>query len=56
METELEKAEGKLQDHKVNAEEQDHSKSNVDSLSRKIATLEEELDATEKNLRETTEK
>lgn len=56
METELEKAEGKLQDHKVNAEEQDSSKSNVDNLSRKITMLEDELDATEKNLRETTEK
>lgn len=56
MENDLEKTEGKLRDHKANAEEQDSSKSNVDALSRKISMLEEELDTAEKNLRETTEK
>lgn len=56
METDLEKAEGKLQDHKASKEEHDNSQVNVDALSRKIAQLEEELDTTEKHLRETTEK
>lgn len=56
MENDLEKAEGKLQDHKATKEEHDNSQVNVDGLSRKIAMLEEELDTAEKNLRETTEK
>jgi tropomyosin len=56
MEQDLEKAEGKLQDHKVSKEEEDSSKSNADILQRKLSMLEEELETTEKNLRETTEK
>jgi len=56
VESDLEKAEGKLSDHKMNKDEEESSKSTADSLTRKISLLEEELDVAEKNLRETTEK
>ena len=56
LEVNLEKAEGKLHEHKSASEEHQSSRDTADGLQRKIALLEEELDAAEKNLRETTEK
>ena len=55
-EGQLESAEGKLTEHKSLAAEGESSKGVADNLSRKIALLESELDTSEKNLRETTEK
>ena len=52
----LEKAEAKLQESKSAQEEGEHSKSSNDALTRKIQLLEEELDAAEKNVKETMEK
>lgn len=55
-ETELEKLEGKLHEHKAVREEHESTASNSESLQRKIALLESELDTAEKNLKETTDK
>jgi len=56
LEQELEKIEGKLSETKVAAEEGEKSKSANDGLVREIQLLEEELDAAEKNVKETVEK
>lgn len=56
METDLEKAEGKLADAKHDRESGDSAKNNAEALTRKIQLLEEELDAAEKNLKDTVEK
>ena len=53
---ELESAEKKLADSKALQEEGEHSKSTNEGLVRKIQLLEEELDAAEKNVKETMEK
>ena len=55
-ESELEKLEGSLKEHKSAKEEAGQHKDTNESLTRKISLLEEELDNAEKNLRETTEK
>lgn len=55
-EADLEKAESSLKDHKSAKEESSAHKDTNESLNRKIALLEEELDNAEKNLRETTDK
>ena len=55
-ETDLEKAEDSLKEHKSAKEESSAHKDTNESLGRKIALLEEELDNAEKNLRETTDK
>lgn len=52
----MEKAEGQVKEHKAAKEEFTGTKDTNESLSRKIALLEEELDNAEKNLRETTDK
>jgi len=56
LETELEKAEGMLADSKTAREEGEHSKTTNEGLVRKIQLLEEELDAAEKNVKDTVEK
>jgi tropomyosin, fungi type len=52
----LEKAEAKLTETKLAATEGEQSKTTNEGLLRKIQMLEEELDATEKNVKETVEK
>lgn len=54
--TELDAAEAKLADAKTAKEDSEQSKSTNEALLRKIQLLEEELDAAEKNAKETTEK
>ncbi|KAE8244252.1 hypothetical protein A4X13_0g6728 [Tilletia indica] len=56
LESDLERAEGKLTDAKRGAEAEESSRSTHDNLQRKIALLESELDTAEKNLRDATEK
>ena len=56
LDAELEKAEAKLKETKAAAMEGEHSKSTNDGLLRKVQLLEEELDAAEKNVKETVEK
>ncbi|KAG8220843.1 tropomyosin like-domain-containing protein [Butyriboletus roseoflavus] len=56
IEKELEATEEKLTQAKSAQEDGEHSKTTNDSLARKIVLLEEELDAAEKNVKETTEK
>ena len=56
LDTELEKAEAKIADSKTAREEGEHSKMTNEGLTRKIQLLEEELDAAEKNVKETVEK
>jgi tropomyosin, fungi type len=56
LDTDLEKAEAKLADSKAAQEEGEHSKTTNEGLVRKIQLLEEELDAAEKNVKETVEK
>ncbi|CAO1631346.1 unnamed protein product [Parajaminaea phylloscopi] len=56
LEQNLDKADAKLTEHKSAAEAHAGSQDTADTLQRKIALLEEELDNAEKNLRETTEK
>lgn len=56
LDAELEKAEAKLAESKVAQEEGEHSKTTNEGLIRKIQLLEEELDAAEKNVKETVEK
>jgi tropomyosin len=56
LDTELQATEDKLAQAKTAQEDGEHSKTTNDSLARKIVLLEEELDAAEKNVKETTEK
>ncbi|KAK9718826.1 tropomyosin-2 [Basidiobolus ranarum] len=56
LEEELEKAEGKLQDAKVLKEEDEQNRNYGENLLKKINLLEVQLETTENNLRETTEK
>jgi chromosome segregation ATPase len=56
LDGELEKTEGKLAELKSAHEEGETSKSTNEGLVRKIQLLEEELDAAEKNVKETMEK
>jgi tropomyosin len=56
LEADLEAAEKKISDAKVQKEEEESNKSTNENLNRKIALLESELDNAEKNLRETTDK
>lgn len=56
LDKELENTEGKLTETKAAAVEGEHSKTTNDGLIRKIQLLEEELDAAEKNVKETVEK
>ena len=56
MDADLEKAEGKLTEAKAAQLEGESSKSVNEGLQRKIQLLEEELDAAEKNVKETVEK
>ena len=53
---ELEEAELKLKKYKQDSEEAEHFRSTKDSLERKVALLEEELDTAEKNLKDTVDK
>ncbi|KZV94604.1 hypothetical protein EXIGLDRAFT_505890 [Exidia glandulosa HHB12029] len=56
LDADLEKAEGKLNEHKTLLADADGSRSTNENLTRKIQLLEEELDAAEKNAKETVEK
>lgn len=56
LDSELQATEDKLAQAKTAQEDSEHSKTTNDGLSRKIVLLEEELDAAEKNAKETTEK
>lgn len=56
LEGELEKAESKITEGKRAIEDADQSKTTTEGLQRKIALLEEELDAAEKNAKEVVEK
>lgn len=56
LDSQLENSETQLQDSKKNALEGEQSKQDRDGLLRKVQLLEEELDAAEKNLKETVEK
>lgn len=56
LDAELEKAEAKVADSKAAQMEGEHSKMTSEGLTRKIQLLEEELDAAEKNVKETVEK
>lgn len=56
LDGELEKTETVLKETKALKEQGDHSQTTNDGLLRKIQLLEEELDAAEKNLKETVEK
>lgn len=56
LDNELEKAEAKLVEAKSAQADGEHSKTTNEGLTRKIVLLEEELDAAEKNVKETTEK
>lgn len=56
LDADLEKAEAKIADSKAATEEGEHSKTANEGLTRKIQLLEEELDAAEKNVKETVEK
>jgi tropomyosin len=53
---ELEKIEAELKKHKQDSLDAEQSKTTKDGLARKVELLEEELDAAEKNLKETVEK
>ena len=53
---ELEKIEAELKKRKQDSLEEEQSKTTKDGLARKVELLEEELDAAEKNLKETVEK
>ena len=55
-EAELEKTETRLVDLKGAREEGESTKTTAENLSRKIQLLEDELDAAEKNVKETMEK
>lgn len=56
LEAELDKVDAKLAEAKASQEEGESLKSTNENLTRKIALLEEELDAAEKNVKETMEK
>lgn len=56
LEADLEKAEQKIIDAKSAKDDEETHKTVNDSLNRKIALLESELDNAEKQLRETTDK
>ena len=56
MEAENEKTEEKLKEYKASSLDSEHSKTTADTLIRKVQLLEEELDAAEKNLKETVDK
>lgn len=56
LDADLEKVEAKLTDSKNAQQEGEHSKMTNEGLVRKIQLLEEELDAAEKNVKETVEK
>lgn len=56
LEADLERTEAKLAEGKSAAEDTETHKSTNETLSRKIALLEGELDNSEKQLRETTDK
>ena len=56
LDADLEKAETKLSEHKTLHADGDASRSTNESLNRKIQLREEELDAAEKNAKETVEK
>jgi len=56
LETEVEKLEGSLKEAKVAGAEGDTSRGTADALGRKVQLLEDELDAAEKNVKETVEK
>jgi chromosome segregation ATPase len=56
LDGDLEKAESKVTELKSAQQEGEHSKSTNEGLLRKIQLLEEELDAAEKNVKETVEK
>lgn len=56
LEADNEAAEGKLAEFKSSSLEGEHSRQTADGLVRKVQLLEEELDAAEKNLKETVEK
>lgn len=56
LDADLEKAEAKINESKAAQEEGEHSKSSNEALTRKVQLLEEELDAAEKNVKETMEK
>jgi tropomyosin len=56
LERDLEATEAKLNEHKSAKDEGESHKSTNDALNRKVAQLEEELDNSEKQLRETTDK
>lgn len=56
VDAELQATEERLAQAKSAQEDGEHSKTTNDSLARKIVLLEEELDAAEKNVKETTEK
>jgi tropomyosin len=56
LEAENETAEAKLAEFKSTSLDGEHSKQTADGLVRKVQLLEEELDAAEKNLKETVEK
>jgi tropomyosin len=56
MEAENDKTEAKLQELKTNSLDSEHTKTTAENLNRKVQLLEDELDAAEKNLKETVEK
>ncbi|KAF8949327.1 hypothetical protein BGZ47_006864 [Haplosporangium gracile] len=56
VEDDLEKAENRIAEAKLNLDEGETSKTVGEGLARKVSLLEAELDAAERNLRETTEK
>lgn len=56
LDGDLQATEERLAQAKSAQEDGEHSKTTNDSLARKILLLEEELDAAEKNVKETTEK
>ena len=56
LETDLEKAETSLSDLKGASVEGESSKATSENLQRKVQLLEEELDAAEKNVKDTVEK
>jgi len=55
-EASLDKADAKLLDLKTAADDSAHGKTTSEGLQRKVALLEEELDASEKHVKETVEK
>jgi len=56
LDDELQKAESKIQEAKLAAAESESNKTTSSGLTRKVQLLEDELDAAEKNLKDTVEK